>query len=138
MIASVHGGCFPWWAHGSRVTTMVAPRARSPAPASATASACRSPNSGCHPSPTSSPFLSTTAPTNGFGWTRPQPRQARSRARAIASRSFTSLEAHSQAQAGEELPLRGVEILELSREPLILPPLITELASEPELGHADP
>ena len=28
MIASVHGGCFPWWVHGSSVTTSVAPRAR--------------------------------------------------------------------------------------------------------------
>src|SRR5712664_2403324 len=39
-IASVHGGVLPWCAHGSRFTTRVAPRARSPAASSATTSAC--------------------------------------------------------------------------------------------------
>ena len=30
MIASVHGGCCPWWQHGSRVTYMVAPAQSTP------------------------------------------------------------------------------------------------------------
>src|SRR5438309_2287750 len=44
-IASVQGGVLPWWAHGSRFSTRVAPRARSPAAASATTSACGPPYS---------------------------------------------------------------------------------------------
>src|SRR5713226_2212834 len=44
-IASVHGGVLPWCAHGSRFTTRVAPRARSPAASSATTSACGPPYS---------------------------------------------------------------------------------------------
>ena len=45
MSASVQGGVLPWWAHGSRFTTRVAPRARAPAAASAATSACGPPNS---------------------------------------------------------------------------------------------
>ena len=44
----------------------------------------------------------------------------------MASRSFTpALEAHSQAEAGEELPLRGIEVLEIGRQVLVLAALIT-------------
>ena len=41
--ASAHGGVRPWCEHGSRLTYAVAPAAASPAAASATVSACRSP-----------------------------------------------------------------------------------------------
>ncbi len=41
--ASLHGPVRPVWLHGSRVTTAVAPRAASPASASATTSACGAP-----------------------------------------------------------------------------------------------
>ena len=41
--ASAHGGVRPWWEQGSRVQTIVAPRAASPAAASAAASACGRP-----------------------------------------------------------------------------------------------
>jgi hypothetical protein len=37
------GGVRPWWLHGSRVTTAVAPAASGPAAARAWASACASP-----------------------------------------------------------------------------------------------
>ena len=41
----MHGGVVPWWLQGSIVTYTVAPRARSPAAARATASPCRPPAS---------------------------------------------------------------------------------------------
>src|SRR5207249_9586966 len=88
-MASVHGGVLPWCAQGSRVTTSVAPRAWSPAATSAFSSAWGPPNSACHPSATMSWPRNTTAPTMGFGETRPQPRQASSRARRIASSSLS-------------------------------------------------
>ena len=53
--ASVHGPVRPVWAQGSRVTTTVPPRARSPAAASATTSACGPPARSCRPSPTTAP-----------------------------------------------------------------------------------
>ena len=82
--ASVHGGVWPWWQHGSSVTTSVAPRADSPADSRATTSACASPKAVCHPSPrTRNSSSTTTAPTAGFGSTRPSPRTARAAARCI-------------------------------------------------------
>ena len=102
---------------GDHQWSPLAPVARGrPAP---TASACAPPYSACQPSPTGSP-PSTTAPTSGLGCTRPQPRQARSRARAIAVRSFTRLEAHSQAEPREELLPGGIEVLEIGDELLVL------------------
>ena len=47
MIASVHGGCLPWCAHGSSVTYIVAPRGSSPRSresVSAATSACTPPS----------------------------------------------------------------------------------------------
>ena len=61
--ASEHGGVRPKWLHGSSVTYSVAPRARSPAAASATTSACEPPNFACQPSPTTAPALTITEPT---------------------------------------------------------------------------
>ena len=84
--ASTHGAVLPWCRQGSRDTTSVAPWA-SPQAASAATSACGPPNSACQPSPITSPSRISTAPTIGFGATRPQPRSARSSARLMAARS---------------------------------------------------
>ncbi len=65
----MHGGVVPWWLQGSSETYIVALRARSPAAASATTSAWR-PLGSVAPSPTTSPSLTTTAPTVGFGYAR--------------------------------------------------------------------
>ncbi len=64
----VHGPVRPVWQHGSSVTNIVAPRARSPASSSAKTSAWGSPARGCRPYPTTTPSGDTiTAPTIGFG-----------------------------------------------------------------------
>ena len=68
-------------AQGSSVTYTVAPRARSPASARATTSACGPPLRSCQPSPTISPSLTMTAPTTGLGRVVPRPRSASSMAR---------------------------------------------------------
>src|SRR6266576_2433057 len=95
-IASVHGGVLPWCAHGSSVTTRVAPRALSPAAFRALISACGPPNSACQPSPTTSFPRNSTAPTRGLGDTCPHPRHASSSARRIAtaSRSLSLFKAY--------------------------------------------
>ena len=49
-----------------------------------------------------------------------------------------ALEAHSQAQAGEELSLSGVEVFEIGGEVLVLATLIPDLSSQPHHGHAQP
>src|SRR5207253_1891352 len=89
-----------------RLLGLEAPRARSPAARSAFTSACGPPNSAWNPSATTAPPWSTTAPTRGFGATRPQPRQARSKARRIASRSDggESSEVEAKARAPEDMP----------------------------------
>ena len=68
-MASTQGGVLPWWLQGSSVTYMVAPRAASPAPPSATTSAWSPPALECQPSLTTAPSRATTAPTRGFGAT---------------------------------------------------------------------
>ena len=83
-IASVQGGWRPWWAQGSSVTYIVAPAGSSPRArqsSSAARSACRPPSSAWKPSPITSPSRTTTAPTSGFGLTRPRPPSASSSAR---------------------------------------------------------
>ena len=46
----------------------------------------------------------------------------------MASCSFTlSLEAHSQAEAGEELSFRGIKVLEIVSKVLVLAGLISNL-----------
>jgi hypothetical protein len=88
--ASAHGPVRPVWLHGSSVTTAVPPRARSPARASATISACGPPAYAWKPSPTSSPAaLSSTQPTTGLGLVVPRPPAASAIARHIASSSVT-------------------------------------------------
>ena len=80
--ASVHGPVRPECTQGSRVTTAVAPRARSPAAASATISACGPPARSWKPSPTvAPPASSSTQPTTGLGSAEPAPRSASSTAR---------------------------------------------------------
>ena len=71
--ASVQGPVRPVWSQGSRVTTAVAPRAASPAAASASTSACGLPAPRWKPSPTSVPDGSSrTQPTRGLGpWGTP-------------------------------------------------------------------
>src|SRR6185369_1626190 len=58
-----------------------------PAAASAATSAWGPPYRACHPSPTTRPPRTTTAPTMGFGAVCPQPRRASVSARFIHARS---------------------------------------------------
>ena len=82
MIASVHGGVRPVWQHGSSDTYIVAPRACSAVHApSAARSACGPPSSAWNPSATTSPSLTITAPTSGFGLVMPRPHSASTSAR---------------------------------------------------------
>src|SRR5690606_12586977 len=68
MRASAHGPVRPVWAHGSRVTYAVAPRAESPACRRASASACAVPAPRCHPVTGADPSAGTmTQPTRGLG-----------------------------------------------------------------------
>ncbi len=78
-MASAHGGVMPWCEHGSSVTYMVAPRARSPACAMAMVSACGRPPGAVQARAMTSPVRSSamTAPTEGLGAVRPRPRAAR-------------------------------------------------------------
>ena len=86
--ACAHGPVRPLWAHGSRVTTAVAPRAREPAACNAVTSACAVPAPRCQPSPSTTPALSTsTAPTRGLGPRGTPGVSASVNARRIASRS---------------------------------------------------
>src|SRR6266550_2821979 len=133
-IASAQGGVLPWCAHGSRFTTRVAPRAPAPAASSATTSACGPPYSAWYPSARTLPPASTTAPTSGFGATRPQPRRARSRARSIASRS----EPEPDAEPSEDMSRLGIEIPERGREALILPGLEAQLRHQFHRGEIEP
>ena len=75
-IASTHGGCLPWWQHGSSVTYIVAPRGGAVQFASALRSAWAWPQRSCQPWPMIWPSLTTTAPTMGFGAVQPRPRSA--------------------------------------------------------------
>ena len=87
-IASAQGPVRPVCAHGSRVTTTVPPRARSPACWSARTSACGPPGAAVAPSPTGVPSAArTTAPTGGLGLVLPRTPSASARARAMADRS---------------------------------------------------
>src|SRR5438552_8186216 len=135
MIASVQGGVFPWCAQGSRFTTRVAPRARSPAARKATTSACGPPNSAWYPAATTASPASTTAPTSGFGATRPLPRRARSRARSIAicsaGRGCARLlysESEPDADASEDMRRLRIEVREPGEVGLILACLQANLA----------
>src|SRR5207302_1309944 len=136
-IASVQGGVLPWCAHGSRFTTRVAPRARAPAASSATTSACGPPYSAWWPSATTLSPASTTAPTRGFGATRPQPRRARSRARCIAARSGGRSEAESDAEPSEDMSRLGIETRELRDVALILARLQANLAHQLHDGERE-
>src|SRR5207244_12148975 len=81
---------------------------------------------------------STTAPTRGFGATRPQPRRARSRARSIAARSAgggaarssVSLESEPDAETSEDMGRLGIEVRELRDEGLVLARLKPNRAPE--------
>src|ERR671923_1595518 len=78
------------------------------------------------------PSASTTAPTRGFGATRPQPRRARSRARCIAARSWagTCSEAEPKADTSEDMGRLGIEVREVGRKALILARLQTDLTDQ--------
>src|SRR5256885_11514864 len=84
------------------------------------------------------PPCRTTAPTRGFGATRPQPRSARSRARPIASRSGAPLEAEAEPDACGDMGRLGIEIPEGGSEALILPGLESELGHEFQRGEVEP
>src|SRR5689334_4367019 len=86
--ASAQGAVRPVWAQGSRVTTAVPPRARTPAAARATTSAWGPPAACVAPSPVSAPVASRiTAPTAGLGLVRPRTVSASASARCMAARS---------------------------------------------------
>src|SRR5664280_133194 len=104
MIASVHGGVRPWWAHGSRVTYMVPDRADVPAAASAVTSAWGPPGGAVAPTnpapaavpaPSTVPSGTTTAPTQGLGEECPRTDSAAPTARAIQTASSGPLTAGS-------------------------------------------
>src|SRR3989442_73922 len=79
-----------------------------------------------------------TAPTRGFGATRPQPRHARSRARRIADRSAGRSESEAEADASEDMPRLGIEVPERGGEALVLPGLEPQLGHELHRGEAEP
>ena len=57
----------------------------------------------------------------------------------MASRSFIQpLEAHSQAKAGEELSLGGIEVLELVLRVLVPPTLVSDLTGKPQPDRFNP
>src|SRR5437879_8337333 len=78
-----------------------------------------------------------TAPTRGFGATRPQPRHARSRARRIADRSAGRSESEAEADASEDMPRLGIEVPERGGEALVLPGLEPQLGRELHRGEAE-
>src|SRR6185312_6156655 len=106
-ISSAQGGLDPQCAHGSSETYSVAPRARSPATASATASPCRPPGS-VTPSATTWPSATTTAPTVGFGYARPAAARASSTARTML---MVDLRSNASRQGLDEPAVRAREIL---------------------------
>src|SRR5437868_12047338 len=87
-MASAQGGVRPWWAQGSRVTYMVAPRALEPAASRATASAWGPPGGWVAP-PICSPPHSRMAPTQGLGEVEVRTAAASSMARRIPASSDT-------------------------------------------------
>src|SRR5688572_26764311 len=120
---SVHAPVRPAKQHGSSVQYSVAPRAASPASASAWTSACASPSRSCAPSPTTMPSAVTTqAPTTGFGAVRPRPRRACTSARRIqyASSRGTHVSAITAADPSAPGPLAPCP-LRLAPCPLISP-----------------
>ena len=90
-IASVQGGWRPWWAQGSSVTYIVAPAGswpRARQSASAATSACDAAELGVEALADRPRRRATsTAPTSGFGLTRPRPPSASSSARRRWARS---------------------------------------------------
>src|SRR6185503_1583185 len=93
------------------------------------------PNSAWNPSATLTPPWRTTAPTRGFGATRPQPRHARSRARRIAARSAGVSEVDAKTRAPEDMSRLGIEIRERGGEALVRTSLIAELGDELDEAH---
>src|SRR5437016_14123551 len=72
-----------------------------------------------------------TAPTIGFGATRPQPRRARSRARSMAARSAgVPSESEPNADASEGMCRLGIEVREPRDVGLVLARLQANLAYE--------
>src|SRR5205807_1728128 len=113
-MASAQGGVRPWWAHGSRVTYMVAPRALEPAACRAPASAWGPPGGWVAPS-TCSPPQSSTAPTHGLGEVEVRTAAASSMARRIPASSDTlaplTLNAGARQQGRRALaPIRTLTV----------------------------
>ena len=80
-IASVHGGVWPVWQHGSSETYRVAPSGLSLHASSAARSAWGSPIAVWSPSPITRSSFTITAPTSGFGLVLPRASPASSMAR---------------------------------------------------------
>src|SRR6185503_19845867 len=93
------------------------------------------PNSAWNPSATLTPPWRTTAPTRGFGATRPQPRHARSRARRIAARSAGVSEVDAKTRSPEDMSRLGIEIRERGGEALVRTRLIAQLGDELDEAH---
>src|SRR5664280_1145169 len=109
MSASEQGGVRPKWEHGSRLTSSVAPLARAPATARATASACGPPARSCAPSPTTVPAASTsTAPTRGFGAVEKRPRPASSKTRRQRTSSGAASVIHERPGEGCRVEVQKV------------------------------
>src|SRR4051794_33290625 len=90
--ALVHGGVLPSWSHGSSVVYAVAPRARSPAAASAATSACGPTGKApVAPRPTITPSRAITHPTEGHGGRAAGVATAASMAAAIRTSSSVSV-----------------------------------------------
>src|SRR5207245_1126206 len=89
------------------------------------------------PNDTATPWR-MSAPTRGFGATRPQPRHARSRAHRIADRSAGRSESEAEADASEDMPRLGIEVPERGGEALVLPGLEPQLGHELHRGEAEP
>ena len=90
--ACAHGGVFPWWLQGSRVTYTVAPRAAPLACTSASVSAWGEPAFSCQPSPTTSSRCVITHPTRGLGVAVYSPFSASTSARRIIAASNSEKE----------------------------------------------
>src|SRR5829696_1389368 len=108
---------------------MVAPRARSPAVASATTSPWR-PSGSVAPSPTISPSATTTAPTVGFGYARPS-------AAAASSSALSSLIPAPGGGKAASAPGPAPSSLRRSRERLDQPAVRPRQVLEPEDARPD-
>src|SRR5215207_4848483 len=94
---------------------MVAPRAASPAPRSATASPCGRPPGAVRPRPITFPSFTRMAPTAGFGQVAPRPPAPSRIAAARKRRSSSSAILLDAGIVAGEPAHKGLEILRLAK-----------------------